>query len=73
MKPPITLPIVNGTTTRSATTEQFRLNDTPKTFIGDAMRLWNSATCDLKSAKTLKMAKTYTKNFVWQSANLTFN
>ena len=39
IKPTITTPIENRTTTRSATAEQFRLNDTSSTFIGDATRL----------------------------------
>ena len=57
------MPNENGTTTRSAYAEKFRLNDNPNTFIGDATRFWNMAPCDLKSAKTLNMAKSITKKF----------
>ena len=41
IKPTITTPTENGITIRSAIFEQFRLNETPATFIGDATRLWN--------------------------------
>ena len=58
------MPIVNGSTTRSAFAEKFRLNDTPNTFIGDATKLWNLAPCELKNAKTLsQLAKSITKKF----------
>ena len=57
------MPIVNGSTTRSAFAEKFRLNDTPNTFIGDATKLWNLAPCELNNAKNLNMAKSITKKF----------
>ena len=47
IKPVIMSSIENGLTTRSATSEQFRLNDTPNKFIGDATRLWNTAPSNL--------------------------
>ena len=53
----------NGTTTRSVTSEKFKINNTPKSFIGDATRLWNVAPNDITSAMSLKVAKKCVKNF----------
>ena len=57
LQPPIVLPITNGTTTRSAATEKFKINNSPKTFIGDATRLWNLAPITVTNAINLKAAK----------------
>ena len=54
---------VNAITTRSATLEQFKLNTTPSTFVGDATRLWNTAPVALKSAASLNIAKKITKSY----------
>ena len=48
---------MNGTTTRSAATEKFKLSNTPNTFIGDATRLWNMAPMTVTTAPNLKNAK----------------
>ena len=61
IKPSITTPTESGISTRGATSEQFRLNDTPQTFIGDATRLWNQSSMELKQAKTLSAAKMIAK------------
>ena len=61
IKPITTTPTENGITTRSATSEQFRLNETPMTFIGDTTRLWNQTSTDLKQAKTLCASKRIAK------------
>ena len=61
IKPIITSPTENGITIRSAKSEQFRLNETPMTFVGDATRLWNQTSTDLKQAKTLCAAKCIAK------------
>ena len=63
IKPVIMSSIENGLITRSVSSEHYRLNDTPNTFIGDATRLWNSAPNDLKKASTLYLAKKLTKNY----------
>ena len=38
----------NAATTRSVTAEKFKINNTKKTFIGDATRPWNSAPQSVK-------------------------
>ena len=56
-------PIHNGTTTRGASSEKFKLNSTPNTFIGDATRLWNLAPESVINSKNLKNAKMCVKAF----------
>ena len=63
IKPAIVTVTGSGTTTRSATARLFRLNETPSTFIGDPTRLWNQTSTKLKSAKTLKSAKSLANKF----------
>ena len=61
LQPQIILPIINGATTRGASTEKFKINNTPNTFIGDATRLWNQAPMSVINATTLKSAKSSVK------------
>ena len=63
LKPAIAQPIANGTTTRSATTDKFKLNHTPNTFIGDATRLWNLAPISVKNAINITTAKKCVRAF----------
>ena len=63
IQPKITMPITNGTTTRSATCEKFKINGTPNTFIGDATRLWNSAPFVVTSAPNLNAARANVKSY----------
>ena len=63
IKPVIMSSIENGLTTRSATSEQFRLNDTPNKFIGDATRLWNKAPLVIRNAKSIGVAKKEIKTY----------
>ena len=63
LHPPTIQPIINGATTRGASTEKFKINSTPNTFNGDATRLWNQAPVSVTNATNLKAAKTSVKAF----------
>ena len=53
----------SGITTRGASREQFRINQTPKTCIGDATRLWNRAPPAVQEAKSITVAKKESKKY----------
>ena len=63
IKPAIVQPTINGTFTRSATAEKFKINGTPNTFIGDATRLWNIAPDSVTNAKSIQTAKKSVKMY----------
>ena len=63
LHPPTIQPILNGATTRSASSEKFIINCTPNTFIGDANRIWNQAPKAITKANSIKTAKTNVKLF----------
>ena len=48
-------------TSRGMTKGLLQENSTPKTCIGDAVRLWNKAPETIRSAKSLAIAKKMTK------------
>ena len=50
-------------TSRGMTKGLLQENITPKTCIGDAVRLWNKAPETIRSAKSLAIAKKVTKNY----------
>jgi hypothetical protein len=37
------------------TSEKFKINNTPKTFVGDATRLWNTAPQSVTMAKSIEI------------------
>ena len=47
----------NGRTTRGVTNEDFIMPNTPSTFIGDAIRMWNKAPESIRKAKSIGIAK----------------
>ena len=63
LKPPTAQPILNGITTRSATSEKFLINNTPNSFIGDATRLWNQAPESITKATNIKAVKFSVKQY----------
>ena len=63
LHPPTIQPILNGATTRSASSEKFIINCTPNTFVGDATRIWNQAPKTITDAISIKTAKTNVKLF----------
>ena len=63
LKPDIVLPTANGTITRNATCEKFKINNTLNTFIGDATRLWNAAPNTVTDSKSIGLAKKNIKAF----------
>ena len=64
---PLNLEVVkmteSGRTTRSATNEKYKLNNTPHTCIGDTTRMWNKAPSSITNAKSIQIEKkTFCKN-----------
>ena len=56
-KDPALIDIDNGKTSRGKAKGNLKENNTPKTCIGDASRLWNKAPDTIRSAMTLWSAK----------------
>ena len=53
----------SGRTTRSATNDKFKLNNTPHICIGDATRMWNEAPPSITNTKSILTAKKEIKSF----------
>jgi hypothetical protein len=50
-------------TARGVTSEKFKINNNPKTFIDDATRLWKTALQSIKMAKSLEIFEKEAKKF----------
>jgi hypothetical protein len=47
----------NTASTRGVTSKKFKINNTPKTFVGNATGLWNISPQIVKMAKSLEIIK----------------
>ena len=63
LQPPTVQPITNGATTRNASTEKFKINNTPNSFIGDATRLWNLPPELVTKSKNIKATKLSVRSY----------